>query len=202
MKENLPNWLAYEKSIFKYLQFDHPEAEVVHNASLPGLLSGVPRQIDILVTERFGPEAYVTAFEAKHYTRKIDVKGVEEAIGLFRDVGVNRGVMITTMGYSDAALRRANADDVDIELDILNLADLEAFQTDGFAIPYSGPYGTAIPAPLGWIIDGSKSVWGQARLYRRGLTFEQAHNHSEFMYVKFWDKESGQIGTLHDCVFR
>ena len=77
---DLPDWLAYEKAIFEYLRLDHPEAEVVHNASLPGCLSGVPRQIDVLVTERFGPKVYVTAFEAKHYTRKIDVKGVEEAM--------------------------------------------------------------------------------------------------------------------------
>jgi len=195
-----PDWLAYEKAIFEYLRLDHPEAEVAHNASLSGGLSGIPRQIDILVTERFGPKTYVTAFEAKHYSRKIDVKGVEEAIGLFRDVGVDRGVIITTMGYSDAALRRANADDVDIDLDILNLAELEQFQTDASAIPYSGSYGASILAPLGWVIDASKSAWGPARLYRRGLTFEQAHDHSEFMYVKFWDKETGKINTLHDLI--
>lgn len=196
----LPDWLAYEKAIFEYLRLDHPEAEVAHNASLPGCLSGIPRQIDILVTERFGPKSYVTAFEAKHYARKIDVKGVEEAIGLFRDVGVDRGVIITTMGYSDAAFRRANADDVDVDLDILNLAELEAFQTDGMAIPYSGSHGVVIPAPLGWIIDGAKSAWGPARLYRRGLSFEQAHDNSEFMYVKFWNKESGQIKVLDDLI--
>ena len=200
MPPHPPDWLKYEKTVFEYLQLDHPEAEVVHNVSLPGRLSGVPRQIDVLVAERFGVKTYVTAFEAKHYTRKIDVKGVEEAIGLFRDVGVDRGVMITTVGYSDAALRRANADDVDIDLDILDLAELEAFQTDGCAIPYKGPHGAVIPAPLGWVIDGSRSAWGLARLYRRGLTFEQAHNQSEFMYIQIWNKESDQISALNDLI--
>lgn len=200
MPSHPPDWLKYEKTVFEYLRLDHPEAKVVHNVSLPGRLSGIPRQIDVLVAERFGVKTYVTAFEAKHYTRKIDVKGVEEAIGLFRDVGVDRGVMITTVGYSDAALRRANADDVDIDLDILDLAELETFQTDGCAIPYKGPHGAVIPAPLGWIIDGSRTAWGLARLYRRGLTFEQAHNQSEFMYIQIWNKESDQINALNDLI--
>jgi hypothetical protein len=201
MTPHPPDWLKYEKTVFEYLQFDYAEAEVVHDVSLPGRLSGVPRQIDVLVTERFGVKTYVTAFEAKYYARKIDVKGVEEAIGLFLDVGVDRGVMITTMGYSDAALRRANADDVDIDLDILDLVELETFQTDGCAIPYKGPHGVVIPAPLGWIIDGTRTAWGLARLYRRGVTFEQAHNQSEFMYVQFWNKESEQISSLNDLIY-
>jgi hypothetical protein len=199
MTRQSPNWLKYEKTIFEYLRLDHPEVEVVHNVSLPGRLSGIPRQIDVLVTERLSGTAYTTAFEAKHYSRRVDVKGVEQAIGLFRDVGVDRGVMITTVGYSAAALQRACADDVDIDLDIFDLASLKPFQTDGLAIPYRGPHGTAIPAPLGWIIDGSKSPWGLARLYRRGLTFHQAHGEGEFMYVQIWSKDSA-VRTLDELI--
>jgi hypothetical protein len=200
MTPHSPDWLKYEKTVLKYLELDRPEAEVVHDVSLLGRLSGIRRQIDVLVTERFGVKTCVTAFEAKHYKRKIDVKGVEEAIGLFLDVGVDRGVMITTMGYSDAALRRANADDLDIDLDILNLAELGRFQTDVCAMPYKGPHGAYIPAPLGWIIDGLSTPWGLARIYRRGLTFRQAHDQSEFMYVQIWNKESDQISTLDELI--
>jgi hypothetical protein len=190
MTRSSPAWLEYEKTIFEYLHVDHPEAEVVHNALLPGHLSGIRRQIDVLVTETISDAVFRTAFEAKHYSKKVDVKGVEEAIGLFQDVGVNRGVLVTTKGYTDAALQRANADDLDIDLDILDLSDLGSFQTDGMAIPYKGQNGAAIPAPLGWIIDCSRTEWGLARMYRRGLTFQEAHNVSEFMYVQIWDKEA------------
>lgn len=186
----VPRWLEYEHIVFEYLQFNHDGAEVRHNVRLPGRLSGVLRQIDVLVDEHLSGHLFRTAFEAKCYKRAVDVKDVEEAIGLLRDVGVDRGVMITTSGYSDAALRRAHADDVDIELDILNLAALEQFQSDGGALPYAGSHGVVIPAPLGWIIDGSRFPGTSARLWRRGLSFEEAYSKREFMYVAFWSKDS------------
>lgn len=188
MTDQVSDWRDYEKCVFKYLQISYEHADVEHNVSITGHLSGIPRQVDILLKEDLHGRVFTTAFEAKHYNRNVDIKGVEEAIGLFRDLGVDRGVMITTKGYSEGALRRANSDDVDVELDILNLADLKPFQTDDGALPYSGNSGAILPAPFGWIIDGTKSPWGPARLYRRGISFEEAHQEPEFMYLQFWEK--------------
>lgn len=189
MNDRHPAWLKYEKVLLDYLQTEHSEAEVEHNVNLPGTLSGVDRQIDVLVRERLPGDTVTTAFEAKCYKRRVNVKNVEEAIGLFRDVSVDRGVVVTTVGYSDAALQRAYADDVEIELDILNLADLGQFQSDGGALPYAGSHGVAIPAPLGWVVDGSRHPSSPARLFRRGLTFAEAVQGAEFVYVAFWTKD-------------
>ena len=189
MPDQEPPWLAYERTLLGYLQIEYSDSDVQHDVSLPGALSGVARQLDVLIHERIAGDVVTTAFDAKCYSRRVNVKDVEAAIGLFRDVGVDRGVIITTVGYSDAALRRAFADEVDLELDILNLADLGQFQSDGGALPYAGSHGAAIPAPLGWIVDGARSPIGPARLYRRGLTFEQAVEEHEFMYLRFWTKD-------------
>lgn len=185
-----PPWLEYERALLSYLETGYSSAEVRHDVRLRGVLSGVDRQIDILVREQINGREVTTAFEAKCFGRRVNVKHVEEAIGLFRDVGVDRGVVVTTQGYSEAAMQRANADDVEIELDILNLSDLGRFQSDGGGLPYSGRHGVTLAAPLGWIVDGSRFAAAPARLYRRGLSFEEAVAEHEFMYVQFWTKDS------------
>ena len=48
------------------------------------------------------------------YARPLDVKGVEEFMGLAQDVGAHRAAMVAAQGYSDAAKKRAA--DAGIEL--------------------------------------------------------------------------------------
>jgi hypothetical protein len=96
-------------------------------------------------------------------------------------------------------MRRANADDVDVELDILNLANLDTFQTDEGALPYAGGAGAILSVPFGWIIDGSRSPWGSARLYRRGRSFEEAYQEPEFMYVQFQEKDAA-VSTAEELL--
>jgi hypothetical protein len=124
------------------------------------------------------------AIDAKHYTERIDVKDVEQFLGMLDDVGVDVGVMISPEGYSQAAINRAHYDNSRLELDILNFKELEFYQGFG-AIPYAGDVGVAMPAPFGWVIDARHDHTCSAWLYQRGLTLERAIDANEWMYVKF-----------------
>lgn len=62
--------------------------------------------------------------DAKHYKERIDVKDVEQFLGLLRDVSADVAVMISPEGYSEAAINRAHFDDSLIILDILNFTGL------------------------------------------------------------------------------
>jgi len=183
------DWKEYEKEIYEHFAFAYPDATITHDATLMGNLSSVPRQIDVLVEEDISGTLCQTVIEGKYYTRrKIHVKDVETFIGLLNDVQIDRGILITTRGYSDAALRRAIRDDVEVELDILNFNELKRLQGT-CAIPYAGKNGVLMPAPLGWVVDAVKVPGTLARLYRRGLTFEEAAKSLEFMYINLWDKD-------------
>ena len=125
--------------------------------------------------------------DAKFRGRPIDLNDVESFLGFVRDVGAHTGMMIALEGYTAAAYNRAYFDDLDVILDVLNFADLKYFQGEA-AIPYSGRHGVNIAAPLGWAVDGTQRKGMLATIYQRGLTFEEAVERMEWMYVNFVEK--------------
>src|SRR5579871_904462 len=179
-----PDWKEYEQEIVDYFRSEYPQAKITPDARLIGKFSKVARQIDLLVEDQASDFTLKIAVDAKHYADRIDVKDVEQFLGLLRDVGVDVGVMIAPEGYSQAAINRAHYDDSRLELDVLNFKELKFFQGFG-AIPFSGDVGVAMPAPFGWVIDARKSPNWAACLYQRGVSLEDAMNAHEWMYVNF-----------------
>ncbi len=96
--------------------------------------------------------------------------------------------MISIEGYTKAAINRAHYDDLDLDLDVLNFKEMKTFQAFG-AITYAGGHGVVMPAPFGWIIDGTRRAGFVACLYQRGLDLKQAGEAREWMYVNFWIKD-------------
>ena len=131
-------------------------------------------------------------WDGKHFAHKVNGGEVEEFTGLVRDVGAHKGVLVTNVGYTAGALKRAQSEEWDIELDILTPAELAKFQAK-CAIPHAGSWSVLLPAPFGWVVDGSRLAEKQllAFMYRRGLcSFTHAQLETEFIYVNFWIKHN------------
>ncbi len=182
------DWKEYEREIEGHFRSEYPSARITANAKLVGHFSNTERQIDLLIEEQICDLTFRIAIDAKHHGRKIDVKQVEEFLGLVRDVGVHTGIMIAPEGYTDAAIERAHKDDADVILDVLNFKELQQFHGFG-AIPYSGQHGALVQPPFGWVVDGARRPGTLAWLYERGLTFDDATKSHEFMYINFWQKK-------------
>ncbi len=182
------NWKEYEQEIEAHFRSEYPSVRITANATLPGRFSKTERQIDLLIEEQACDLSFKVVIDAKHRNRKLDVKDVEDFLGLVRDVGAHKGMMISTEGHTEAAIQRAHSDDADVILDVLNFKELKDFH--GLTgIPYSGPHGAVVQPPLGWIVDGTQGRGALAWLYQRGLPFEEATKAREFMYVNFWSKK-------------
>jgi len=182
-----PDWRQFERAVHLELEGKFPGSTIRHDVKVPGALSGIARQMDVLVEEALPGGDVRTAVDAKQHARPIDVKEVESFIGLLRDAKLERGLMVSASGYSAAALTRAFRDDVDVDLDVFTLDEFRQWQAAG-ALPYAGRNAVLLSAPFGWAVDGQRVQNCLARLYRRGLTFEQAARHQEFMYVNLWDR--------------
>lgn len=133
------------------------------------------------------------------YNKAIDVKAVEEFLGMMKDVSAQRGLMVTTVGYSAAALERGHRDDADVELDVMSLAEFKEFQSL-VGIPFSGPNAVYLPAPFGWVVDSHSVPQFTAMLYQRGLEFPQAAEQLEWAYYGFWRKDVPGTPTSVDGV--
>ena len=73
--------------------------------------SGVrQRQVDILVRSHLpGVPDNLMVVDCKRYGTKVDVDDVESFIGMVEDIGAPLGMLVTTEGYTDGAIRRAEA---------------------------------------------------------------------------------------------
>ncbi|MCV9939514.1 restriction endonuclease [Boseaceae bacterium BT-24-1] len=91
-----------------------PDAKIEHNVRLPGRNSEVMRQIDVLVSQRVGQYEIRIVIDCKDYKHPVDVKGVEEFLGLVNDVGAQRGVLVCPAGFTAAAKKLAQKVQMDL----------------------------------------------------------------------------------------
>lgn len=196
------SWKDYEEQVFQECQrvFYSKEVEIIKNAHIVGQYSGVKRQIDVLIKQlEDGIVVSSILVECKHYRQKIDVKIVDAFVGCMIDVGAEKGVIVSEMGFTKAAISRAHNGKEDIEVDIMSLGDFQQFQSQ-VAIPYSGENALAITSPFGWIIDGKQRGFAPALFYRRGIPFEEATGiEKEWMYLQFRNKDSEE-DTLSNLI--
>ncbi len=182
------NWKDYEKKVHAYYSQMYPNAHITHNAKIAGRYSGINRQIDILIEDDVADYPIKIVIDTKYYSRKIDVGCVESFISMMEDVEANRGVMIASKGYSEAAIQRVYKSSRSIELDILNFDEL--LKNQGLCgIPYSRKRSILLHVPIGWVVDNSKLGFGLACLYQRGLNIKTAMKNHEFGYLNFWHKD-------------
>jgi len=109
--KNSPKWKIYERLV-ACLEVENAgiEVSVSPNARLLGSISGAERQIDVLVDARWesGTKRRII-FDAKRRGRKIHIKDVGEFLGMMADVRAERGVLVCTNGWTNAAKKRADA---------------------------------------------------------------------------------------------
>lgn len=182
------NWQEYEKIVFQNVKECFPDSECIFNSKILGRYSKGTRQCDIIVKTVFDDIEFITLIDAKYYSKKIDVKGVEEFIAMANDINAHEGILVTQVGFTQLAYERAENDPNQILLDILTLEELMYFQ--GYsAIPYAGEHGVLLTPAFGWIIDIIGRFNSLAYSYRKGFDFEKAFKETEFSYFNIWDTQ-------------
>ncbi len=184
------DWKQYEREIEAHFRVEYPSAHITRNAKRLGRFSKVQRQIDVLIEQQVCDLPFRIVIDAKFRGRKIDVKDVEEFLGMVGDVCAHKAIIISPEGYTDAAIQRASADDADVILDVLNFSELQRYQGFG-AFPFMGQHAVALPAPFGWVVDATQGRGALAWLYQQGLTLDKATKAGEFMYVTFGKMRDG-----------
>jgi len=94
------SWRAYERFVAELTsnQSDN-DVTVIPNARLVGSITGVKRQIDVLLDYRYGDKIQKRVIvDAKRHKRRIDVKQVEAFEGMMKDVRASRGITALTFG--------------------------------------------------------------------------------------------------------
>ena len=131
--EKEPKWKRFEKIVAKIQKDFSPNATVTHNDKIVGRRSGVERQIDITIRQSIGQFDLLIVIECKDNKRPIDIKGMEEFFGLLDDVAANKGALVSSSGFTEAAKNRA----LEADVDIFSLVDTENLEwKPNVAIPF------------------------------------------------------------------
>jgi len=100
-----PKWRRFEKLVAQVQKELAPNAIVTHDDHIKGYDSETLRQIDITVKQKIGQYDILIAIDCKDYQYPLDVKDIEEFLGLVKDIRANKGVMVASNGFTDTAKR-------------------------------------------------------------------------------------------------
>src|SRR6266571_5500470 len=104
-----PVWRLYER-IVAAVETEHAgfDMSVTPNAVIVGCLSGVQRQVDVLIDARWDDDiSRRIIVDAKMHRAKLDVRDVESFEAMMRDCQAERGVLVCTNGLTPGAQQRA-----------------------------------------------------------------------------------------------
>lgn len=121
-----PEWEKYERLVASmFANQASTDLCVTPNAKIRGRISGIMRQIDVLIEYRHDSDNTCRVIvDAKKRKRKVSVPNVEAFAGLMEDVGATHGYLVCPAGYSKSAEIRAQSR---ISLRLVPLNYLEHF---------------------------------------------------------------------------
>jgi hypothetical protein len=184
-RKGAPKWKRFEALVAKVQSSLSPDAKVTLDESIPGLSSHVKRQIDITVRRNIGQFEILIVIDCKDYTRPVDVKDIEEFIGLVEDVGANKGAMVSASGFTEAAKTRAQG----CGIDLYRLVDAEEHDWQAYvSIPIVCDFRS-----LGsgrYKIDGSATILEEIASQDPRLIplFDNDHNEIGTPLILLWAK--------------
>ena len=111
-----PDWKKYEQQIFEEFSTKYPESLLKYDQNIVGRFSKVPRQVDILINASIANTELLGIFDCKMFNKKIDVKVIDSMIGFMDDLNANFGGVITTVGFTKAAINRAKEGKIDLRV--------------------------------------------------------------------------------------
>lgn len=183
------DWRGYEAYILGSLAAQFPGVRLEANVFMPGKKSHAMRQIDVLAHAD-----QTIAIECKYLGRKVDVKCVEAVIGMLDDVGIGRGAIVTAVGFTAAARRRAANDQCDLALELIEPKRLSEYQHRGNPVIWRAPLGISLGHIDGWAcdIELTNAPDGAAMMmYPLGHNRSSAFRAAPVIYANFLSKPRG-----------
>jgi hypothetical protein len=181
--QSKPDWRLYERFVAGLISDENASDDltVIPKAKLTGCISGIKREVDVLIDARLAADVTRRVIvDAKYRKRKVDIKVVEEFEGMMRDCRADRGIIVCSSGFSEAALRRAQESIVIRlipleELSYINVSDWEPCiglcaererrKSQGLVL-YDQPFGLAIGySPLYVLVTGKCDACGNFHIW-------------------------------------
>jgi Restriction endonuclease len=106
---NEPHWRLYERAVAAFMaENEGIDVSPTPNAPIIGCITGIARQVDVLLDARWGDDlSRRMIVDAKYHGAKVDINDIESFEGMMKDCRAERGILVCPNGYTDGAKRRA-----------------------------------------------------------------------------------------------
>jgi hypothetical protein len=103
--------LQYEEFVRKTYEalISHRMGKVYSKKLYTGQRTGHQHEIDVSIELEIADLSILILVECKHYRNKVDISDLLEFAQRIDDIGAHKGVMVTTIGYREGALKVARA---------------------------------------------------------------------------------------------
>lgn len=107
-------WKRFEKLVYEIQKsFAGTTASVTLNDHIMGVDSGTERQIDVSIRQQVSQFPILVIIDCKDYAEPIDVVDMGAFVTFTTDVRANKGVMVSSNGFTTAAIRIAKNAGID-----------------------------------------------------------------------------------------
>ncbi len=128
--------------------------EVCHQRQYQGRISGRAIKIDVsFETEVIGSKILVLV-ECKNYNKAVPVDDVEEFHSKIDDIGAHKGIIVTTVGYQEGAIKTAKGRGIALALLTKDIQKGEMVYVVNAAAP------PRPPEPSNRLFQGNFKLWG------------------------------------------
>lgn len=115
--KNMPkSWKEYENQVFEEFRNRYPNQTIELDQKLKGRYSEAMRQVDVLIKTEIADSIQIGVFDCKMFNKKVDVKVIDSMVGFMDDLNANYGGIITCIGFSKAAEKRAKASNIKLDI--------------------------------------------------------------------------------------
>lgn len=118
-----PKWKKFEDLAYKIQKDLVNDAQVKRDDRIIGVDSKTFRQIDISIRHRIGQYSLLIVIDCKDLKDPLDVKDIGEFVTVVKDVRANKGAVVSSTGFTPAAIELAKTHGVDT----YRLIDTESF---------------------------------------------------------------------------
>ena len=103
-----PKWRQFEVAVASFISALDPHAKVTHDAMLPDMDTGTPRQRDIWIeTKVFDHFPLKILVSCKRYSSKLNQQHIDAFVGELLSSGAQKGVIYSLSGFTEPALKKA-----------------------------------------------------------------------------------------------
>ncbi|MFO7556017.1 MAG: restriction endonuclease [Desulfobacterales bacterium] len=173
-------WKRFENLSAQIQRSLSPSAVVTQNERVRGKITGVKRELDIVVRVSSGQFELLIVIDCKDYNKKVDVQDVESFMGKLKDVEANKGALVAAKGYTDAAKKMAK----DAGISVYDLVDAE-----------SEDWPSYVTIPV--LVDGRHL---QSVSYQIASTERFSPSIEGIEYVSVFRSDGSRIGPLRDLL--